>query len=264
MAGSATKKLRGLAEAVPPQDPASIPLGRQSILLYGEPKIGKTTLASKFENALFCDTESGTLNFRVPTFEQLIGKDRVKEPIRSWVDIRKATKVLGAIKDVEGTIIVDTVPEAYTMCRVYVLDKEGLDHETDLEYGKGWTLVKDEFSSWIRELKGMGFGIVFIAHVNDEQIEDKVAKLKYTKKIPRMSSGCKSIIEPLVDHIWYAHQVTVKGEDQQVIRTKPTRQVTAGERGDEPRLQALLPMDYETIKTAWEGGPGSIVASETA
>lgn len=257
-----TQKLRGLADVVKPFDPSDIPLGRQSILLYGEPKIGKTTLASKFENALFCDTESGTLNFHVPTFERLLDRDRVKEPIRSWEDIRKATKVLKGIKNIEGTVVVDTVPEAYEMCRAFVINKLGIDHETDLQFGKGWSSVKDEFQSWIRELKGMGLGLIFIAHVNEVEID--TGSMKFQKKVPRMGAGCKATIEPLVDHIWYAHTVMVKGEETQVIRTKATLQAMAGERGDKPKLQALLPMDYPTIRTAWEGGPGSIGQGETA
>lgn len=257
---AATQKLRGLADVVAPFDPADIPLGRQSILLYGEPKIGKTTLASKFENALFCDTESGTLNFALPTFERLLNRDRVTEPIRTWEDILKATSVLKAIKDVQGTIVVDTVPEAYTMCREYVLAREGIEHETDLQYGKGWRAVKDEFASWVRQLKGMGLGLVFIAHVNE--IEVDTGSAKFMKKVPRMDAGCKATVEPLVDHIWYAHSVMVEGQQTQVIRTKGTLQATAGERGDHPRLQALLPMDYEVIKEAWEGGRGSITQGD--
>lgn len=260
---TATQELRGLASIIPTSDPSALPLERQSILLYGQPKIGKTTLASKFKNALFLDGEAGTLNLSVPTFETLIHKDRVRDPIRRWEDVLKATKVLSGIKDAEGVIVIDPVQEFYTMARDYTLRKNGWDHETDGAYGKGWRAVNDEFASWIRMIKVLPYGIVFIAH--ETEIDIETATEKYQKAVPRMDKGCKTIIEPLVNQIWYAHTKHFRGIGEvRVIQTKGTKHAMAGERGDPPRLPLYVPMEYEDLVAAWNGEKKEITEETTS
>lgn len=250
---TATSSLRGLASVVPVSDPSTVPLERQSILLYGPPKIGKTTLASQWPNALFLDAEAGTLNLAVPTFDSLIGKDRVSDPIKSWDQVKAATSVLAGIENAEGTIVIDPVNEVFAMCREWVLLQNNWSHETDGAYGKGWRAVKDEFTSWVRQLRAMPFGIIFVAHENTIEIE--TATEKYEKVVPRMEKAVKEIVEPLVNMIWYAHSREFKGvpEPVQVVQTKPTKQVTAGERGDVPRLRLYEPMNFVDINRQWNG-----------
>lgn len=247
--------IRGFSEAIPISDPGLVRLDRQKVLLYGPPKIGKTTLAGEFPNALFLDGEAGTLNLAVPTFETLIGKDRVKDPIRTWEDVLKATTVLAELKDMEGTVVVDPVNEIFGWCRTFVLKQNGWDHETDGAYGKGWRAVRDEFSRWTSRLVGLPYGLVFVAHVNEIEVE--TATEKYQKVVPRMDKAAKEIIEPMADIILYAHSRTFPEQGihspVQVVQTKPTKQVTAGERGDKPRLPVYIsPMTYEAINAAWD------------
>ena len=251
---TAVAEIRGFADVIPVSDPANVPIGRQKTLLYGPPKIGKTTLASQYPNALFLDGEAGTLNLKVPTFESLIGKDRVSNPIRTWEDVLKATSVLEGIENVEGTLVIDPVNEIFGWCREFVLRANGWDHETEGAYGKGWRAVRDEFGKWTRRLVGLPFGLIFVAHENTIEIE--TATEKYEKTVPRMDKACKEIIEPMVDIIMYAHSRTFPEQKiftpVQVVQTKPTKEVTAGERGGEPRLPIFVsPMTYEALNAAW-------------
>lgn len=252
---TAVQQLRGLASVIPVNDPANVPLDRQKVLLYGQPKIGKTTLAAEWPNALFLDAEEGTLNLKVPTFESLIGKDRVADPIKTWEEILQATEVLLGIKDIEGTVVVDTTNEVFGMCREYVLRKNGWTHETDGAYGKGWRAVRDEFGNWVRKLKNMPLGVIFVAHENSIEIETNTEK--YEKVVPRLDKAAKEIIEPLVDLILYAHARSFPEqgihEPVQVVQTKPTKDVTSGERAKTPRLPLYVPMSYEALSSAWNG-----------
>lgn len=249
-------EIRGFASVIPISDPANVPLARQKTLLYGMPKIGKTTLASQYPNPLVLDAEYGTLNLAVPTWDSLIGKDRVNNPIRKWEEVLQATSVIEALENVEGTLVIDTANEVFGWCRDYVLRTNGWDHETDGAYGKGWRAVRDEFSSWCRRLTGLPYGLIFVAHENTIEIES--ATEKYEKVVPRMDKACKEIIEPMVDLIMYAHSRTFPEHGIhspiQCVQTKPTKQVTSGERGNNPRLPVYVsPMTYEALDAAWTG-----------
>ncbi len=72
-----------------------------TILLYGAPKVGKTTMASKFDKALLLGFEAGYLT--IPGIMAL--------PINSWAEFKS---VLKQLKTDEGhkaysNIIIDTV-----------------------------------------------------------------------------------------------------------------------------------------------------------
>src|SRR5438105_4977258 len=95
----------GLGDMIPFTPMATVPLWRQTILLHGGPKIGKSTEVSKLKNALYLDTGQETLGLEVPTFENLLpGRDRLNSPIKLWRDVLKATDILekAAGKGIEG------------------------------------------------------------------------------------------------------------------------------------------------------------------
>jgi hypothetical protein len=244
----------GLADFIPVTPMQNVPLWRQSILLYGEPKIGKTTFCSHFPNAVFYDAESGTMGIDVPTFENLIPpKDRISDPISTWPEVLKATSVLeGAVgKGYAGVIVIDTVQEAFDTCRRHVLRGLSIDHETDLGYGKGWRAVKDEFGMWVKRLNDTGFGIIFVGHQDEKEIKKPDAT--FQKVVPRMDAGPRGIVEPFVNLILYAQTIRIGGKDCRVLHTKGQYNMTAGERGLAPRLQPMLPFDYDCLQRNWDG-----------
>lgn len=251
----------GLASLVPITPMSQMPFWRNTILLYGAPKIGKTTEASKFPNAIFFDAEQGTVGIDVPTFENLMpataqypnGRDRITSPIAIWEDVLVATSILETTKgkNIDGVVVIDTGQASYDMCREYVKRVQGWEHESDVGFGKAWKAVKNEYTSWIARIKALGFGIVFIGHATTEIIEEPSRKYEKTK--PRMDSGPLAIIEPFVNIIMYAETQHIMGRDCRVVHTKPSTKVSAGERGKVTRLQPLLPFDYDAINRNWNG-----------
>lgn len=268
---SINNQLKGFAEVLKPVEAIRQPLSRQRILLYGEPKTGKTILAKQFPNALFLDLEGGTLNYSVSTWEQLIKRDRVTSPIRTWQDIQKATDVLVKISQKSsGVLVIDPVTMAYKLCRQHVLDSMNIGHETDAGHGKGWEAVRVEFEAWITKLAGLPFGIIFIAHDAEKLIETRVEK--YNRTGPDFTKVLR-FVEKICRHTWYMHTRTFPEQKIfdpiTVIQTKPMKTAVAGEAYDstieDPRFPVFVhPADYATLNKFWEGESQSREVDESA
>jgi GTPase SAR1 family protein len=86
-----------------------------SVLMYGTPKSGKTTTASKFPNALLVAFEKGYS--AIPNV--------LAAPVNSWNEFRQLLKQLEKpeAKAKYSTIVVDTADIAYDYCVKYICAK---------------------------------------------------------------------------------------------------------------------------------------------
>lgn len=204
-------------------------------LIYGAPKIGKSTFCSKLSKPFFIDTESG---LRLLSALQL--------PVDSWESFKEVYAALKAAKD-DGTlkyetIIVDTVDNLYQYCSEYICRSTGVIHESDLDYGKGWAMTKKEFTVGIAKLRQLGLGVIFTSHANFDEITTRTGK--FTKASPSMSKQCRSVIEPTLDYELFATMEAGKdGEEVRVLKTKPSQFWVAGEHSG--KLPETIPLDVD-------------------
>src|SRR5208283_1596794 len=96
-----------------------------TVLVYGQTKIGKSTLCSQADGALFLATEPG-----------LNALDVFQVPILSWDDLLNACAEIAEGKHPSRTIIIDTTDNAYKFCTDYIVKKYKIEHESDMGYGK--------------------------------------------------------------------------------------------------------------------------------
>lgn len=200
--------------------------------IYGEPKAGKTTLASNFEKALFIMTEPGA------KLQKIYGGEKVH---KNWNEIRDTVQRICTEEHDFKTIVIDTVDNASSFCSDYVLKKKKIEHESDEGFGKGWTAVKKEFQSVINALANRGYGLVFISHSKQSEREFRGIKRPYTDN--SLSSGAKAYVNGLSDFILYAF---VDDDGKRYLRTKATLNINAGSRSG--NLDDVLPMDFKTLK----------------
>jgi len=228
---------------------------KKIFLIYGLPKIGKTTIASRFgdeqNKVLFFATEAGHK-------EQEIYKWFVEETVESTDTKTGETKELTIQRDpskwehfkqcvVEVTkqndfkcLIVDTADNLFDWCQSYVRKRDGIAHESDLGFGKGYDALKKEFAAPINYLSQKGYGVIFLSHAKEMEVEEK--NRKYNKIDTTLPNTAKKIIQPLADYIFYFH---ADENGKRLIRTKATQTVSAGDRSG--RLPELLPMDAEIL-----------------
>jgi hypothetical protein len=206
-------------------------------LVYGAPKTGKSTLASQFDKPLFLATEAG-----------LNSLETYNIPIDSWETFTAACAEIAGGKHTFKTVVIDTVDNLWNYCSAYICKKNGIQHESELDWGKGWKLVKDEFRRAITKLSLLPYGLVIISHAEASEIKTRTGSIN--KWMPTMAKQAREIILPICDFIFYvAIEDTAEGE-KRVVRTKPSENWEGGDRTG--RMPEELAMSYEAIQTAFK------------
>jgi len=217
-------------------------LSAKTTLIYGPPKIGKSTLASRFPGALFFECEPGLSELPVYT-----------TPTYTWPDFIEACRLVAAGGHGFKTVVVDTVDNAFKFCSDHINAKHHVEYEGDLAHGKGWAFVKNEWHRVLTRLASLPVGVVLISHAVDKRIETRTGE--YTKTLPSLPDRARHVVLGLVDMILYCDTVARKdsrGEVviDRVIRTKPPPTYEAGDRTG--RLPATLPLDFAALARCFE------------
>ncbi len=219
----------------------SVDLSTKTTLIYGPPKIGKSTFASRFPSALFFECEPGLNELEV-----------FKMPTYTWPDFLAACKLIAAGNHDFKTIVIDTADNAFKYCSEFVCGKHNIEYEGDLGHGKGWALVKNEWHRVLTRLASLPYGLVLISHAVDKTIETRTGE--YTKTQPSLPDRARHVVLGLVDMIFFCDTATRKDADgntivDRIIRTKPHPTYEAGDRTG--RLPESLPLNFDAFAKAF-------------
>ncbi len=193
-----------------------------SVFFYGEPKSGKTTIASKFPNALLLAFEKG--------YNTLAGV--MAQPINSWAEFIKVQRQLKdeKVKEKFSTIIIDTADIAYSYCEKYICSNNGVNSIPDIPFGKGYALTGNEFDEKLRSIVQMGYGIVLISHATDKTFKDE-SGVEYNKIVPTLDKRANNIVARMADIIGYSRAITDdKGNNKTILFMRGTQRYEAGSR----------------------------------
>lgn len=194
------------------------------LLIYGQPKTGKSTFGSQLPRALFMNFEQGT--------NALAGIK--SQPILRWTDAKKVLTQLRKpqAKEIYDTIVVDTASIAWQLCEKYICQRENVDSIRDVPWGQGWNMLRQEFSEFWREITLLGFGILFIAHSKDKPTEMRNEDGEaITAVCPDLPNQCYTIINSIVDIIGYLQvQMNPDGTSERFLYTRSTPTIFAGSR----------------------------------
>lgn len=191
-----------------------------NLLLYGEPKVGKSTFATTAKNVLIADAESGY------NYMGAKGIDVPVAQIKTWDDMKEFYKE--ASKPEYKTIVIDPVGE--------LLDKLMIKAKTNRLYVqstdpsalsmKGWGFVKDTMRQMLKSFRDMDKNIIFIAHVKN--IDDD----GQTKKTPKLDANLSNDLMAMMDLIGYMFTINDKSSPKRIITFKSTGKFDAGDRSD--------------------------------
>ena len=197
-----------------------------SVLMYGQPKSGKTTTASKFPGALLLAFEKG--------YNALAGIKA--QPINSWAEFIKVWKQLknDKVKEMYETIIIDTADIAYSYCEKYICNKESdaqnsYEHISDFAYGKGYKLAQVEFDEAIRKILQLDYGLVLISHSQDKTFKDEQGT-EFNQIIPTLDNKARLVCERTCDIIGYSRVVDTEDGPRTKLFLRQTPRFVAGSR----------------------------------
>ncbi len=225
-----------------------------TVLVYGQTKIGKTTFCSNSEGALFLATEPG-----------LNALDVYQVALQSWGDLLNACAEITEGKHPFKTVIIDTIDNAYKFCTDYIVKKAKIEHESDLGYGKGYTLVNNEFQRVLTKLAFLPYGLFLISHA--KEIEVDTCTGKYTRVVPTLPDKARKIVLGMVDQVLFCDLDLTTGDDgaksiRRVIRTKPSLYYEAGDWTG--RLPETIDLDFRMFLDAFNTAVAPLKPAQAA
>ena len=219
----------------------------QKVVLYGVEGIGKSTFASQFPNPVFIDTEGSTSNMNV----QRLDNPNSWQMLIDEVNYVKQTKIC-------STLIIDTADWAETLANKHVIARNGITSIEDLGYGKGYTMVKEEFGKLLNllsELTDDGINVVVTAHAELKKKEEPDQMGAYDRYQLKLSRQCAPLLKEWSDMVLFANYETTIVTDS---KTK-SKKATGGQRvmftthhpawdaKNRHNLPEKLPFDFSSI-----------------
>lgn len=197
-------------------------LREKIVMIYGDPKTGKTTTACKFPKPILIAFEKG--------YNAIGGVYAV--PINKWTEFKTVLKQLKTdqVKEKFETVVVDTVDIAYDLCEKYVCQKEGVDNIKDIPFGGGYAMVEKEYDEALRSIALEGYGLVTISHATDKPEKDEKGE-DYSKIVPTLNKRASKVVTRMADIIGYSRGVkNDEGEIRTLLFMRGTDRYVAGSR----------------------------------
>lgn len=214
-------------------------LEKARMIIYGPPKIGKSTLAAGWPNAVFLTTEKRHDALKIYPKE-----------ILSWEHFKAVVKTIVNGKHKFKTIVIDTVDLLFKLCNDAVCDKLNIDHVSDEGWGKGYDMIANEFEREINKLFLTDYGIILISHTKTQDLTNSSGK--YTKIVPTLANIGRRVLLPKVSVIGYMKLKVIKVDknnyvEKRIISFEPSEFIEAGD-GD-GYLPKELPVYKDSTKT---------------
>lgn len=220
--------------------PTKVSLADNNILIHGLPKVGKSTWAAEMDNPIFFKTEEG-LNFL----------EVYQVTIPDWPTFLEYAALIAEGKHEFKTVVIDTVSNLAAFCQDYVCKKAGIAHPADLGFGKGYDLIRSEFSRALIKLSLLPYGLVSITHSETVEIQSRTGNI--TRATARLPKFARDTLVPMADFILYFSSELTKDGEKRTIKTRPSENWEAGSKFKESTgFPSELPLSFLAFKTAFE------------
>jgi hypothetical protein len=199
------------------------------MLLYGPPKVGKTTMLSKLKDCLIIDTENGT---------NMIGGYIHK------VNNRK--ELISLVKEAKEKheykyFAIDTIDKIVDWAEKSVCQEYEVPSIADLSFGKGYALVRQKVMNTVHAFRDCVDHLIIIGHrkvaraIVDGKAIVEPESLDITGKLRNMiMSDC--------DAIGYVH----REEENLMVSFKANESIEAGSRCEHLKGQ-IIKFDWKNI-----------------
>lgn len=176
---------------------------RIQMAIYGEPGVGKSVFACKAPKPFFITTDR---NYE--WLEDFGAKEKDHIQVFSWSQAKKA---FSANYDNYETIVVDLVEDLFKWCEYEYCKKNSYEHISDVGYGKGYDITRNEFFIEICKLLNRDKNIILIMHGFAYTIKDRKG-IEHTNYAPTNRIPDK-VIDMIEGRVRYFLRCYLKAEE---------------------------------------------------
>jgi len=161
-----------------------------TVLVYGQPGVGKTSISCTAKNPLLLDFDNGAYrsDFRCDSV-----------PINNWKDVAKLKP-----EDIKGydTIVIDTLGRSLDFLQAEIIHNDSKMSRKDGALTlQGYGALKSTFTNWLKQLSLLGKDVIMVAHDR----EDKDGDTKFVR--PDIIGGSYNEIMKIADFVGYIFKV---------------------------------------------------------
>ncbi len=225
---------------------------KRKIWIYGAAFSGKTTMLDDAPNPLNLNTDG---NIQFVTMPYVSIKDEVTVNGRmtnrkfAWEVFKDTLAELEKKQNDFKTIIIDLLEDTREMCRVYMYDNLGIQHESDSGFGKGWDIIKTEYLSTMRRFFNLDYeNLVVVSHEDISKDITKKNGQNITRIAPNIQDAIANKIAGMVDIV---ARVVVEDDDTRTLNFKQNEVIFGGGRlkGIE---QTSIPLSWNALMEVYE------------
>lgn len=189
------------------------------ILIYGPPKMGKTTLASEFPEAVFVQTEQGENLDEITSFGA----------IGSFEDVMDAVRSLATEEHSLKTVVIDSIDRLEQLIWDHTCVANKFKSVPEVEYGRGYGAATVYWSQLFVGLNHLrterNMNVILIGHEEIDRFDDP-RSASYSKFDFRLHKTAHALIQNDMDVILFLNQKP--GVQEEKIGFGGKRKVAAG------------------------------------
>lgn len=232
------------------------------IVIYGPPKVGKSTFAASAPGAIGIMTEEGLDNLDVAAFPKATKLDEVTE----------ALKTLATEPHEFQTVFVDSLDWLEPLILTKVCEEHRVKNIEDIGYGKGYIMADDlwrEFFAALDYLRNeRGMTVICIAHEQINKVKNPTLADDYDAYSLKLNKRAVGIINEWADIIGFAnHEVITRSVDSG-FNQKDTKAISTGQRklhlNPHPAYVAGNRYNIPDVPLSWAAFSQAMTAAMTA
>ena len=236
---------------------------RRKIWIYGAAFSGKTTMLDDAPNPLNLNTDG---NIQFVTMPYLSIKDEVTVNGRmtsrkfAWEVFKDIISELEKKQNDFKTIIIDLLEDTREMCRIYMYDSLGIQHESDSGFGKGWDIIKTEYLSTMRRFFNLDYeNLIVVSHEDISKDITKKNGQNITRIAPNIQDAIANKIAGMVDIV---ARVVVEDDDSRTLNFKQNEVIFGGGRL-KGITQTSIPLSWNALMDVYEQANQGIGQAES-
>ena len=234
---------------------------RKRVLIYGGSFSGKTTFADQFPDPIMLNTDGNTANITAQCIhikDEVKLNGRISERVYAWNIFKEYLTLLEAKQNNFKTVVVDLVEGMYEYCRSYIFAKEGIEHESDQGFGKGYALVEKEFVDVMKRVCNLDYeNIILISReTNNTNVTKKTGESISVIK-PDLRDKISNTLTGMVDLVG---RVVVDNDTNRKLSFKNDEYVFGGGRLNIKAKE--IPLNYDAFTKLFTAAPVEAPAKE--